>query len=123
MDQNITKVAITGETSCLPKSFVTIGCCVLLDAWLVTDSWTLVTGSPGIGKSYFLFYLMRCLAQIKPLPVVVLDIRNNQTLCFTGDKVMSGTRADFASYLVDPNTWYLVGDTEFDHTEFPPWRP
>ena len=89
----------------------------------MTDCWTLVTGSPGIGKSYFLFYLMRCLAQMKPLPVVVLDIRNNQTLCFTCDKVMSGTRADFASYLTDPNTWYLVGDTEFDHTEFPPWHP
>ena len=91
---------------------MTLGCFVLL--WmhdrLVTDSWTFSTvGSPGIGKSYFLFYLMRCLAQMKPLPVVVLDIRSNQTLCFTCDKVMSGARAEFASYLMDPDTWYLVG--------------
>ena len=59
---------------------------------------------------------------MKPLPVVVLDIRNNQTLCFTRDKVMSGKRADFASYLMDPNTWYLVGDTGLDHAEYPSWR-
>ena len=82
------------------------------------DSCTWVTGSPGIGKSYFLFYLMSRLALMEPVPVVVLDIRNNRTLCFTCDKVMSGSRTDFASYLDNPETWYLVGDTEFDHTEF-----
>ena len=55
---------------------------------------------------------MHHLAQIKPLPVVVLDIRDNRTLCFTEGHAMEGQRADFASYLREPETWYLVGDSK-----------
>lgn len=65
-----------------------------------------LVGSPGIGKSYFLFYLMFTLATTVPQPVVVLHIRGLQrVLCFTGSTVLTGTLRDFYHQLDDPKTW------------------
>uniref|UniRef100_A0A7S0WNW8 Crinkler (CRN) family protein n=1 Tax=Chlamydomonas leiostraca TaxID=1034604 RepID=A0A7S0WNW8_9CHLO len=72
-----------------------------------------ITGSPGIGKSYFLFYLMFTLATTLAQPVVVLHIRGLQrVLCFTGSTVLTGTLRDFYHQLDDPKTWYLVDEVE-----------
>ena len=81
----------------------------------MADEIFLFAGSPGIGKSYFLFFLMHHLSLKTPPPVVVLDIRNKQTLCFIHGKVMEGTREDFASRLREPTTWYLVGDAKIKY--------
>lgn len=69
------------------------------------------TGSPGIGKTYFLYFVMQKLAKMEPKPVVVLEVRKTLIYCFKNDAVLSGTHAtDFSDDLINPETWYLVGD-------------
>lgn len=46
-----------------------------------------VSGSPGIGKSYFLYFVMHNLAMMDPKPTVVLQIRQNPVYCFNNDTV------------------------------------
>jgi hypothetical protein len=73
----------------------------------------LVTGSPGIGKSYFLYFVMHELAKMDPKPVVVLQIRQNPIYCFKNDDVLIGTStSDFHEILDKTETWYLVGNIE-----------
>ncbi len=69
-----------------------------------------VSGSPGIGKSYFLYFVMHNLAMMDPKPTVVLQIRQNPVYCFNNDTVTEGALPDFALCLREPDTWYLVGD-------------
>ena len=69
------------------------------------------TGSPGIGKSCFLCFIMHRLAMMDPKPVMVLEIRKHPVYCFTNNTVLSGNSPyDFTEYLVKPQTWYLVGN-------------
>eukprot|EP00195_Chlamydomonas_chlamydogama_P008570 CAMPEP_0202890160 /NCGR_PEP_ID=MMETSP1392-20130828/660_1 /ASSEMBLY_ACC=CAM_ASM_000868 /TAXON_ID=225041 /ORGANISM="Chlamydomonas chlamydogama, Strain SAG 11-48b" /LENGTH=584 /DNA_ID=CAMNT_0049573679 /DNA_START=72 /DNA_END=1826 /DNA_ORIENTATION=+ len=69
-----------------------------------------ITGSPGIGKSYFLYYLLHHLKSLPDKPVVVLSGpgKTMPSLCFHGDNVYDGEFPAFTEYLKDPNTWYLV---------------
>jgi nucleoside-triphosphatase THEP1 len=70
-----------------------------------------ITGSPGIGKSYFLFYLMTKLAQDpKTHTIIVHSRRDLGVTCFSGTQVLSGPINAFASQLGDRTTWYLVSE-------------
>jgi hypothetical protein len=54
---------------------------------------------------------MHKLAEMDPKPVVVLQIRQNPIYCFINDVVLKGTSIFcFDEHLVNPKTWYLVGD-------------
>jgi hypothetical protein len=72
-------------------------------------------GSPGIGKSFFLFFIMHEVAKMDPKPVVVLQIHKNSIYCFKDNNVLTVGAEDIHDldkYLNDPKTWYLVGDAE-----------
>jgi len=71
---------------------------------------SLLIGSPGIGKSYFLFYLMWSLVNSSvgtPLTIIVQS-RGKPVLCFQGSEVLEGTAEDFRLQLAKPDTWLLV---------------
>ena len=71
---------------------------------------SLLIGSPGIGKSYFLFYLMWSLVNSSegtPLTIIVQS-RGKRVLCFQRDEVLRGGIDDFESQLMNPDTWLLV---------------
>ena len=71
------------------------------------------SGSPGIGKSFFLLYfmhhlVMRCKASTDHggrMPVIVLQRLDQLPLCFQGGTVVRLTLEAFYAQLDDPNTW------------------
>lgn len=74
-----------------------------------------VTGSPGIGKSYFLLYIMWRLVQNSPAedpPTIVVQYKGKLALCFQGSKVFKGSIESFETQLENPNTWLLVDGME-----------
>jgi hypothetical protein len=68
-----------------------------------------VTGTPGIGKSTFIWYFIRFLHQLDPVPVIVHEVATSPTssdsFLIKGRQVFSGTRADFLDEISDPATW------------------
>jgi hypothetical protein len=78
-----------------------------------------ITGNPGIGKSYFLFFFMHYLRQIEGEPTVVLYRHlEKRWYLFAKEEVLVAKDSDFPAVsmiqnrLDDPNTWYLVDTAE-----------
>jgi hypothetical protein len=72
-----------------------------------------ITGNPGIGKSFFLFFFMHFLHQQEANPTIVLFRHlERRWYLFSKGEVLLTVEADgpsvFQKYLDDPNTWYLV---------------
>eukprot|EP00026_Physarum_polycephalum_P003866 Phypoly_transcript_03882.p1 GENE.Phypoly_transcript_03882~~Phypoly_transcript_03882.p1 ORF type:complete len:429 (+),score=66.04 Phypoly_transcript_03882:89-1375(+) len=72
-----------------------------------------ITGNPGIGKSFFLFYFLYLLRVKDPdATVVVYRHLENRWYLFSKDGISTQVGAKgqevFDKYLTDPNTWYLV---------------
>ncbi|CAG8689323.1 7310_t:CDS:2 [Funneliformis mosseae] len=67
-----------------------------------------ITGNPGIGKSYFLFYLLYIL-RCKGATVVFDRQIDKKYIIFTGENVYITFYDDMVeSFLNNPTTWYLV---------------
>ncbi|CAN0396163.1 unnamed protein product [Ectocarpus sp. 12 AP-2014] len=75
---------------------------------------TVVTGTPGIGKSTFSFYLLYLLR--REGKTVVYDL-NNTWYRFSDEGVVRGTRDNFLT------AGYLDDDTEAWHLSDPEWKP
>ena len=78
-----------------------------------------VSGNPGIGKSWFGLYIAFMLLSRSQPPTIVWEARlsGTRTLIRQG-QVLEGSLEDFRAELGDKNTWYLV-----DESVFPgPWR-
>ncbi|GIL53880.1 hypothetical protein Vafri_9398 [Volvox africanus] len=75
----------------------------------------LITGTPGIGKSFFAFVLMGWLAKEKKVSKIVFDTQGKRhvlTSKGTDVNVMEGRiNMDFDDELEDPRTWWIV-DTD-----------
>lgn len=75
----------------------------------------IITGTPGIGKTYFLFFLMYLLRLKDPNAVVVLYRHLEKAwYLFSKEKICvahEGTKTAIIirqKYLEDPKTWYLI---------------
>eukprot|EP00611_Tribonema_gayanum_P012255 TRINITY_DN2288_c0_g1_i1.p1 TRINITY_DN2288_c0_g1~~TRINITY_DN2288_c0_g1_i1.p1 ORF type:complete len:403 (-),score=56.14 TRINITY_DN2288_c0_g1_i1:405-1613(-) len=66
----------------------------------------IITGTQGIGKSLFLYYVMWHLARAGA--TVVYDRRDMATVLYTPQGVFTGSFEDFDQALDDAATWYLV---------------
>ena len=68
-----------------------------------------VRGTPGIGKSWWLFLLLREAAR-RGITVVLQHCRRNKRYLFSGETVLRSNNVlgDFEDELDDPATWYLV---------------
>ena len=78
-----------------------------------------ITGNPGIGKSYFLFYFMHYLRQVEEEPTVVLYRHlEEKWYLFSNARILVVSKEDLQSILMikrlldDPNTWYLIDTAE-----------
>lgn len=84
---------------------------VLFQEWMAADensSMDGLTGTPGIGKSFFLLYaLCRLGMERYEHPIVFQDSDGNRLL-FYGDAVQEERGLDFRDYLCDPKTIFLV---------------
>ncbi|KXZ49595.1 hypothetical protein GPECTOR_20g451 [Gonium pectorale] len=72
----------------------------------------IVTGTPGIGKSWFFYYLLaRLLKSTQPPPFIVWEHMTmpNKKWCYTHEtgKVLIGKRSSFANELSNCATWYI----------------
>lgn len=72
-----------------------------------------ITGNPGIGKSFFLFFFMYFLCLQEETPTIVLYRHLEKVwYLFSEDGVFVEVEANghsaFKKYLDNPNTWYLV---------------
>jgi hypothetical protein len=78
-----------------------------------------VSGNPGIGKSWFGLYVAFKLLSGSTPPTIVWEARLSGTrTLIRNSAVLQGTLDSFGSELADRNTWYLV-----DESVFPgPWR-
>ena len=78
-----------------------------------------VSGNPGIGKSWFGLYVAFKLLSGSTPPTIVWEARLSGTRTLIRNAaVLQGTLDSFGSELADRNTWYLV-----DESVFPgPWR-
>ena len=70
-----------------------------------------VSGNPGIGKSWFGFYVAFKLLSGSEPPTIVWEARrrSSRTL-IRGNRVLEGTLTDFRAELADTRTWYLVDE-------------
>ncbi len=73
-----------------------------------------ISGNPGIGKSWFGLYIaFKLLTQSKP-PVIVWEARLSGTRTLIRDgAVLQGSLGSFANQLADVNTWYLVDESVY----------
>jgi hypothetical protein len=78
-----------------------------------------ITGNPGIGKSYFLFFFMHFLCVKEQDPTVILYRHlEKRWYLFSKDKVLTADDTDLPvvswirKLLDNPNTWYLVDTAE-----------
>ena len=73
-----------------------------------------VSGNPGIGKSWFGFYVAFKLLSGSEPPTIVWEARlsGTRTLIRNG-AVLLGTLDSFVSELADRNSWYLVDESVF----------
>ncbi|GIL53776.1 hypothetical protein Vafri_9363 [Volvox africanus] len=71
----------------------------------------LITGTPGIGKSFFAIVLMGWLAKEKEVSMIVLDLEDKRYL-FTAKgtdiNVAEGRKTDFNEEIENPTTWCIV---------------
>ncbi|KXZ47445.1 hypothetical protein GPECTOR_35g883 [Gonium pectorale] len=73
---------------------------------------TIITGTPGIGKSYFFYYLLAELVALPEPPPYILwehSTAPGEMRCYdhlTGE-VRRGNRQSFADQLQDPKAWYI----------------
>ena len=69
-----------------------------------------ILGNPGIGKTFFAFYMLWRLRKDSPKAVIIWDQRDaNEILCFTDSGVTKWqNQFDLGSLLDMPSTWYLV---------------
>ncbi|KXZ41316.1 hypothetical protein GPECTOR_559g579 [Gonium pectorale] len=80
---------------------------------LITAFSSGVTGTPGIGKSWFFYYLLaRLLKSTRPPPFIVWEHMTmpNMKWCYTHEtgKVFIGERSSFSNVLGNPATWYIT---------------
>lgn len=75
----------------------------------------IITGNPGIGKSFFLFFFMYLLRTQAPDATVVLYRHlEDQWYLFSKDTILIASKEQLESILTikehlrDPSTWYLV---------------
>ncbi|GIL61138.1 hypothetical protein Vafri_15549 [Volvox africanus] len=71
----------------------------------------LITGTPGIGKSFFAVVLMGWLVQEKGVSTIILDFDGLKYLFTTNGtdiKVEMGSEMDFIEEINDPETWWIV---------------
>ncbi|GIL61068.1 hypothetical protein Vafri_15463 [Volvox africanus] len=71
----------------------------------------LITGTPGIGKSFFAVVLMGWLVQEKGVSTIILDFDGLKYLFTTNGtdiKVEMGSEMDFIEEVNDPKTWWIV---------------
>ncbi|CAB4462939.1 hypothetical protein RhiirA1_540852 [Rhizophagus irregularis] len=75
-----------------------------------------ITGNPGIGKTYFSYYLLHILSKLKK--TVIFHKANKNLALFSEERVLySETLFTFKEYLDDPEVWYIVDrqhPTEYD---------
>lgn len=71
-----------------------------------------ITGTPGIGKSYFLFFFMCHLRTTEPEANVILYRGSEEKwYLFLKEGVFTASKKHFdTKYMDDPNTWYLVDE-------------
>lgn len=71
----------------------------------------LLTGVPGTGKSWFVWYAMHVLLQQPRPPAIVWQTRGMQDACvlFKDGKALEGRLRDFWPELGERETWYVVG--------------
>ena len=70
-----------------------------------------ITGTPGIGKSVFLFYILWRLANIESTKTVILHRQMNHRRIYVfqnGGCWIVSSGADIQMFLTDPDTWYLT---------------
>jgi hypothetical protein len=67
----------------------------------------IILGTPGIGKTYFGYYLLCILAQ-RGATVIYEDGPRQRRLLFSGDCVRDGNLGAFSEYLWKPDTFYIV---------------
>ncbi|GAX79592.1 hypothetical protein CEUSTIGMA_g7033.t1 [Chlamydomonas eustigma] len=68
----------------------------------------LITGTPGIGKSFFMFPLMHWLLQKKGVKRIVLEIEDLRYYFCVGESVISGGPQAFEGVLGDEETWWIM---------------
>ncbi|KAI8587921.1 hypothetical protein BDZ88DRAFT_214955 [Geranomyces variabilis] len=68
----------------------------------------LVSGTPGIGKSVFLYFLAYQIRQNEPNAVVILQTDPKTCVRVEGRRVEEGSTQSFKKDLRKVNTWYLV---------------
>jgi hypothetical protein len=70
-----------------------------------------ISGNPGIGKSWFGFYVAFKLLSGSEPPTIVWEARrrSSRTL-IRGGRVLEGSLTDFRAELADTRTWYLVDE-------------
>ncbi|KAG2424297.1 hypothetical protein HXX76_014675 [Chlamydomonas incerta] len=73
----------------------------------------IVTGTPGIGKSWFFYYLLaRLLKSAAPPPFIVWEhmTKPGKAWCYTHEtrEVVLGERTSFDDVLLNPATWYIT---------------
>jgi len=82
---------------------------------LIEQRTTLIIGTPGIGKSWFLLYVMWRLQQSPVRPVIVWEPRRSRGMRYLlkgGCAYRGTTTLDFEEELQSPDTWYLVDGQE-----------
>ena len=73
-----------------------------------------VSGNPGIGKSWFGLYIAHQLLSRKSPPVVVWEARLSGTRTLIRDgRVLDGSLDDFRTELNNTSAWYLVDEAVF----------
>lgn len=75
------------------------------------DQYSLIVGNPGIGKSWFLFYLMKLLLE-KGETVIYQRHTMDYWVMFANNQIVSGLKTNLPQKeLSESNTWYLI-DTD-----------
>jgi hypothetical protein len=74
-----------------------------------------ITGTPGTGKSMFLFYILWRLANMEAPKTVILrrQMNHESIYVFQNDGCwIASSNADIRMFLNDPTTWYLTDDLQ-----------
>eukprot|EP00877_Chromochloris_zofingiensis_P000414 jgi/Chrzof1/10373/Cz04g39160.t1 len=95
-----------GNTLMVRKSYVDLHG-IILNRQQLGDGVMIITGSPGIGKTFFIFYLLYMLAEQR-CTVVYDNEYLKKRYMFKQGRVLVGSRDAFDAELQDPNTWCLM---------------
>ena len=70
-----------------------------------------ISGNPGIGKSWFgLYVAFMLLSGSEPVTIVWESRRRSSRTLIRGGRVLEGSLTDFRAELADTRTWYLVDE-------------